>query len=302
VTVTAFGVAVSRIALAAPHDDKSADPKNEALYADARAAWDAGDYDRACPLYAELYAREHVPAALFTLAECEARRGRPVPAIADFEAFLRQTQSETSPIQEQRRRVANEQIVRLSKSVGRVRIAFAKPERGTATVRVDGEVVFPANDDTVAVTPGDHAVAISTDDGRRAEARVSVSAGETRIVDLALAEPARPPAPEQERPRKAPFPIVPVAVGAAGAVVLVTGAVLGGIAWGAKDDIRAHCVDHHCDATGKDDADRAQGFATASTVAISVGVLTIGVAAVLYLVRPRAASTTARIAPAVSFP
>src|SRR5687767_10286640 len=96
----------SREAEAAPEPSS----RDEVVYAEARAAFDAGDYAKACPLFEEYHHLTGVSAALFTLAECESRWGKPARALTHYEEFLRKTKDAPStPVQEQRTRVANEQ-------------------------------------------------------------------------------------------------------------------------------------------------------------------------------------------------
>jgi hypothetical protein len=80
-----------------------------------------------------------------------------------------------------------------------------------------------------------------------------------------------------------------IAAGAVGVTGLLVGGIFGGLALGARSDIRAHCIERACDDTGLDAVDRGQGFATVSTVGVVVGLVGFAAATVLYLVQPTGA-------------
>ena len=172
----------------------------------------------------------------------------------------------------------------------------------SATVKLDGAVV-PEAALTVArqTNPGDHQATLDTDDGRHAEAAVTLAEGDTKEVSLvapAPTEPVAPPAPAVALPpaaapaelapstgAPAPAPqsthISPVVwVGViVGGVGLVTGGITGALAVN-----EASIVSSKCHGTGTDgktvclppytgDLDRGNTYATVSTIAfIGVGV------------------------------
>jgi hypothetical protein len=77
-----------------------------------------------------------------------------------------------------------------------------------------------------------------------------------------------------------------IVVGAVGAGALVVGSIMGGLALGEKGTIDDNCVDHVCNADGKEAADRGQSYAMASTVLLPVGAALIAAGVTLYLVAP----------------
>src|SRR5689334_8741166 len=100
-----------------PEETRRADT----IYDEARAAFEAGNYATACPLFEEYYALDASPAALFTLAECEARWDKPARALAHFEEFLRlQSGVASTPVGERRVLLAQDQVIRLSARVAKI--------------------------------------------------------------------------------------------------------------------------------------------------------------------------------------
>ena len=275
----------------------------EALYAEARAALDAGDYEKACPLFEEYYERDPVQGALFALAECEARWGKPARSISHFEEFLRRSaDSPATSVQEQRTRIANDQIARLSQQVGKVTPIVSPSVQGSVLVKLDGApVAMPAR--PIAVEPGEHTLELLTEAGTREQRRFIVGAGEARQVEIGgpVQPPSRPAATEaptgrDERPRIS----LPVAVaGGVGTAGLLLGGTCGVLAWAAVSDIHAHCDGRFCDADGKHAADRAKSLATVSTVGIAVGLVGFATATVLYLLDHRRARSGAARVPVV---
>jgi hypothetical protein len=277
-------VSLSRAAAAAPDERRSLD----ALYAQGRAAFDAGDYGQACPLFAEYYERDPVPAAVFTLAECEARWGKQVQALSHFEAFVRKTaDAPSTPVLEHRLRIANEQISRLSLQVGKVLPRLAAEVQGSVLVKLDGVPVPIPPPHPFVVEPGEHTIELVTEAGTHEQKRFIVGAGELRQIEVGAAPPrvlAPTPPVAQGGHRLTPVVLVAGGIGVAG---VVAGAVLGGIAWSHAADVDAHCEGDLCDPAGKRAADRAQGLATASNVAFTAGLVGIAAAVVLFLVEPR---------------
>jgi hypothetical protein len=145
------------------------------------------------------------------------------------------------------------------------------------------------HEQTITVARGDHSALTVTVPARSAAS----GAPESRIAGTASGpQPSRPrPAPVASRAGWA------YVAGGAGIVGLAVGGITGGIALGSKGTIEEHCIDHVCDAEGKAAADRAQTMGWASTVGFGVGLVGVGIGAVLLLLEPTA-TTTSRTVPA----
>jgi hypothetical protein len=275
-------------AAAAPHDGQSTD----SIYSEARAALDRADYAKACPLLREYYDRDPTPAALFAMAECEARWGKNVEAVTHFEAFLRRTDAAPSALQDQRTRHAYEQVSKLQMFVGRVTPVLGSDQTGPVEIKLDGTLIQPGAEFPLVVAPGAHVFAIATSEGRR-EVPFQIEGGEVRKIELLpSAQPAPPsaratvggaPADKPKVPPKERLGLTPFLVaGGIGVAGTVAGGVLGALAWGQKSEIDRHCVLEVCDHQGKIAADHAQTFAGVSTAMFVVGALGLASAATLY--------------------
>jgi hypothetical protein len=163
---------------------------------------------------------------------------------------------------------------------------------GTGFVEIDGEIALPRLEERpVAVDPGEHAVRVELGDGRSAESRVRVAAGETRTVDIAVAPAAAPPN-EPDPGADAPLaePGLPPEVwiaGGIGVVGVLAGSYFGLRAISLKNDSEEHCPEENlCSAEGVRLRDDAQSAATISTIAFAVGVAGLGTAVTLIVLGP----------------
>lgn len=296
----------TRLSSAAPPDDASR--RAEAVYLEARAAFDKGEFERACPLFEQYYDLEPIPAALFILAECEARWGKPARAIAHFESFLSRggTVAAPTPVQEQRTRMAYEQIARLSLVVAKVIPSVASSVAASVSVKLDGLPINVPAARPIVIEPGEHVLEMTSEAGVREERRFVVGAGEVRRIELGAPAVSERPSPP---PIPGPVPAsriltAPVIVaGGVGTLGLVVGSVFGLLALGTKSDINAHCSGLVCDAAGKESVDRGQSLAAIATVGFVVGAIGGAAAAVLYFTQPSNAPASAsairvRIGPA----
>jgi tetratricopeptide (TPR) repeat protein len=84
----------------------------EALFDRGVEEMKAGRYEKGCPALAESYRIDPRPGALFTLAECENKRGKIATAVARYEEYLRLVAT-LAPAQIERQReridIANKQ-------------------------------------------------------------------------------------------------------------------------------------------------------------------------------------------------
>lgn len=283
VAATAFAGAP---AAAAPERTRA-----DKIYLEGRAAFDRGDYEKACPAFLAYFEADPSPAALFTLAECEARWGKPARALTHFETFVRiSADAPASPVQEQRARMAYEHIAKLSALVGKVLPVVGPGVDGSAAIRLDGELVATPVTYPIVVEPGEHVLELSTGSGAHFEKRFTIAAGESRRIELDGAEAPTPPPPppSRERGREIGLPVF-AAGGVAGAGILV-GSIFGALAWGQRSTIDAHCPGRVCDDEGRSSVDRGQGFATVSTIGFAIGLVGAAAAAVLYFTAPRSGS------------
>lgn len=259
-------------------------------------------------------ALHHAPTILVRIAECRLALGRIVEGVSALERVARESLPEGAP----RAFVA-------AKERARAMLEDARPRLARVVVDVDGEVpaglelrldgkdVTSARGLDIPANPGPHELEASAAGHEKTSQRLDLAEGERAPVALRLTR--SPTAPALEAPSRhvagrlpdPPAPrslLVPWVVTGAGGAALVAGGVLGALALGAKSDLDARCTDRTCPDDAQGLADDARGRATASTIALGVGVTAVVAGVLLLASRPRmpaAPATTASWAPALRF-
>jgi hypothetical protein len=174
-----------------------------------------------------------------------------------------------------------------------IRVTGVEPG-SSGFVEVDGEIALPRLEEkAIRVDPGQHALRVELGDGRVARSSVSIAAGESKTVELAVPPGERPP-PDADASADVPAPSrglsAPVWIaGGIGLVGVLAGSYFGLRAISLKNDSEEHCPsDDRCFAEGLRLRDDAQTAATISTVAFAIGIAGLGTAVTLVLVEPSA--------------
>jgi hypothetical protein len=167
-----------------------------------------------------------------------------------------------------------------------------------ARVRLDGVVVAERSaGNAVSVDPGEHAIVVEPPRGAPLRRTIVVHAGErNRRVELTLgrraSKVAKEPRPLPEpRPAAEPASFAPAAIAfGLGAAAIVVSAITGGLALAEQSELDEVCpTPTTCPVDRSDQIDRAQAEATASTVALVIGGVGIGLGVVLLLTGPLSA-------------
>lgn len=137
-----IGVASVLLGLAAAPRSAAAEGRSEALFTRGLADMLAGRHETGCPALAESYKLEPLPGTLFTLAECEAQRGRSATAVASYEAYLALF-STLSPERQAKQRgreiIAARQRALLGQDVPLLTVTLGPGAPSGTVVRRDGE-------------------------------------------------------------------------------------------------------------------------------------------------------------------
>lgn len=268
---------------------------------------EAGRYDEACPSIQHSYELDPRPGVLFTLAECQAKRGWVATAVERFNQYLA-LYAVLSPakkkLQTNRPKAARAELAALLPQVPKLTLQLAPGMPLGAIVERDGRfVAAEALGTAIAVDPVDHVIRLSVPGRPTSEIHVKLARGESRSVVLVLP----PPAPEAAAgaPRGSGTSgrrVTAFVTGGVGLAGLVLGGAMGGVALARKSVVDAHCnvggIAEACDHDGKAAADQLGTFALASTLGfIAGGALTVA-SVVLFATEPAApkpeTSATAR--------
>jgi hypothetical protein len=322
--LTASLVAALAIALFAPKvaraqsaEDKAA---AESAFEEGKRLMSAHAYAEACPKFAESLRRDPGLGTMLGLADCFDKNGQTASAWGEF----REAAGVAARKGDKRESLARENAARLEPLLSKVvvRVSADADVRGLAIKRDGVEVERVAWGEAVPVDPGVHAIAASAPGRNDWQTSVNVSTQAPvqtvtipRLEDAPLppAAVSTPPPSPTVTPVPAPDTsqapddgrtqrIAAVAVGGAGVVGVVLGAVFGLHAKSKLDDSNAngHCdASDACDGPGLTLRSEAKSAATVSTVAFALGGVAIAGGAVLWFTAPRGDHAAVGVAPSL---
>jgi hypothetical protein len=169
--------------------------------------FEAGRLESACPAIEQSYRLDPHPGTLFTLAECENKRGHLATALRRYDEYLSAygaLSPEKMAKQGDREKIAKEQKAALSARVSELTLALPPNAPPGTTVTRDGQPVDRLELGTpVRVDPGDHVVVTQAPGGPPTTVRITLSLGERRGIALLVAPPAATvaPVPADPEPR-----------------------------------------------------------------------------------------------------
>ncbi|HEY2513035.1 MAG TPA: hypothetical protein VGI39_19340, partial [Polyangiaceae bacterium] len=266
VTLGLVGVGTSGSVAFAQGDPAAAD----ALFRRGREAAERGDWEVACPQFAESQRLDPAPGTLLNLAGCEEHVGQVASAYEHYRAAI-----DTLPRSDDRLPFARQHLAALEKRVPHLTLdAAAALPKGARVERDDVALGAASLGLALPVNPGLHRIVVKAEGRAEAVVTVRVAEGEAKRVVLEAGAPRATVSLEasgpvvvpmgnergehRDEPTSSPHPLRGVAIGAlaVGGVGVVLGAVAGGIVLGKKSVIQdpSHCdqTTHACDQTGAD--------------------------------------------------
>ena len=264
------------------------------LFDKGLADMEAGRYDTGCPALAESYRIDPRPGTLFTLAECEAKRGRIRTAVARYAEYLAlhdKLPPHKRAVQLDRAKIAQKQKAGLTPLIPELTLRLSADAPPGVVVERDGETVDPASMGApIALDPGEHVIVARGPDGAETKVRVTLVPGERRSVSLDVGR-APPPEPAGVPARR----WAAYATGGLGVLGVGLGVVTGALMISKKGAIEDGCRDGGpgvkiCSAEGAAAGESAKTLGTVSTVGITVGAAAVGIGLVLLLTEPKAST------------
>lgn len=257
------------------------------LFSQGRDALKDGDFDRACPLFAESNRLDPKVGTLLNLGECEEKRGHLAEALQAWQNAVNLSEATSDP----RGQIASDRLAELTPRVPRltVRISRDSPP-GTRVYRDDVELGGVMLGQPFPVDPGEHRVVAVGPDNSRRTFHVRLKEGDATEIAVtakpaapgpsasAAAEP--PPASKSSMPSRRTVAYV---LGGAGIAGVVTGLVTGAMLMSRKSTVDEHCAaDGACDPTGADAAASGKALVPINTVAWAVGAVGLGAGAYFF--------------------
>ena len=300
----------------APPDALSAEQVLQARtsFKDGLALEKDGKWEPALAKFRETAAIKQTPQVRFHIALCEEKLLHYLDAIADFEAAGKDAaEKNVAEVAKAAPKLADD----LRPLVPKLSITFpvGRPPRD---VTLDGRALDVATlSAPILVDPGPHVVTATNGAGKEARLEVSLAEREERAILMPLeAMPAaQPPAtktvtttttsttPLDAAPRDADgarrrtFALV---LGGVGVASLGVAVVFTALRSSKVSSLESSCVDLRCPPASSDDLDAARRDTTISRVALGVGVVSLGVGAVLFFTGKPRSETSAVARPSVS--
>lgn len=279
----------------------------ESLFTEGVALMDAGNPEQGCPPIERSLQLDPRPGTLFTLAECEAQRGRLARALARYDEYLAiyaALPAEAKIRQRERERTALAQKAALTRRAPTLKIVLPPRLPPGMVIERDDEV-FPESQGgrALAVDPGKHLIAASGPGMEPWRQVLIVPEGATIVVIVPALEARRPdavPAARAEVPPAEAPPgeggstrrVIAGVTGGVGVAAVVTGVALGLSARSAWNSVLAHCnppgSQRGCRPADASVFDKAGALADGSTATFVIGGAAIVTAGVLLLTAPSA--------------
>jgi hypothetical protein len=235
----------------------------DALFQEGRAAVRQGNWEKACPAFAESLKLDPAPGTRINLGECEERSGRLVAAFDLYERAARELSADDSrlPIARQRATAVDARIPRLVVPQGTV-------------VRVDDDPT--PKDGVLRIDPGRHVIVVIGSPERTVP--ITIVERERHAFD-----PNASPATSTPTRKVVGFTTAGV-----GLAAIATGLVFGGLALQKKNVVDGECdAAEICSQRGLDAKSDGSTMAMVSNVAVGVGVAALVVGVYLVLSTPK---------------
>jgi hypothetical protein len=282
---------------------RAAEPRDpaaaEALFEDARRLLEQGEYQAACPKFAESYRLDPATGVLFALALCHERSGKLALAWAEFiDVAGRANADHNTEREAAARERADALLPRLSFLV--IQVDPATAGLPGLNLQHDGIALRPAAfGSALPVDPGRHLVRAEAPGHRPWEATLEVGSEPGRqVITVPALEPLPPPRPRPtpappararapERPgllTLTPLRLGGIALGSAGVASLALGGAALVRALQEKSDADHECTARGCTLAGENGRSAAHEAATWATVGAVSGAALLGAGVVLYLV------------------
>jgi len=234
------------------------------------------------------------PQVRFHIARCQHRLGKLLEALGGYRWAAHEASSDpksaTDPKLAELIREANAGVEEIEAKIPKLTIV-----RGTgaqaASVKLDGVALGEASvGKEMQVNPGGHTIDYALPDGRSAQKVVTLQEGDAQTVELAFDEPKKP-APVVSAPPPAPpaapvqpkSNVVPWVVLGAGGVSLAASGIFYMLRAGAISDHDKQCVNNVCPSSLQDTGDKGKTYTTLGNVTLGVGIVGLGVGAVMLL-------------------
>lgn len=278
------------------------------MYDEGRKAMRVADYERACSAFQESLRLESNPGAVYSLAECEDRRGRLATSSALYAEYVRRV-ALMEPEQ-----AARHETFRAS-SVARLEalrplvpsVLLRVPDGGPFEVRLDELRLSEAlRASSVPLDPGTHTWTLRSSGGESRDQFV-IREGEHLEIEtrapvasppVVSSSPVVLPPPSASAPvARSSWPTTTLVAGGIGLTATAVGLVAAGVAVGYRVKLGNDCPGRVCQGDQADSLRTARHAASVSTVSLAIGAVGLVTASVAWwLGRPGPSTASASVA------
>jgi tetratricopeptide (TPR) repeat protein len=242
-------------------------------FGEGLAEFDAGNFEKALPLFEGAFEGTQSPNARLYLARCLAKLDRTVDAYKAMKATLElaRDKAESDDKYAKTRDAAAAELALLEPKVGKVIVAFDEPYQD-AVILLDGEQVAHAEQGVpIPVMPGDVQVTARAPGKVEFTETVEVSGGATKALAIVL-DDAIVDEDEDDGPGLGTVRILGIVVAGLGVGGMVAFAVTGSMASSKFSEVEEACGNTRCtDLAFADDIDSGKSLQTIANVSLGVG-------------------------------
>ncbi len=265
----------------------------EALFKEGKKLQKEGKVSEACRKFEGSYRIDAALGTLLNLALCHEEEGKTATAWGEFNEAL---QIAKKAKRADRQKIAQEHIEKLEPLLARFVVTVpTESQVKDLAVEMDGVPLDPGAWGTaIPVDPGEHAVVVKAPKYKPWEGKFKVEA--TKAATVIVPKLERVPDPKPPDPGgKWKKPVGFAALGVS-AVFFGVGGYFGARAISIGSDVATACPTLRCDDATLLEVERGRGAATASNVALALGVLSAGAGAVFLITAPKPPETTTETA------
>ncbi len=257
-----------------------------------------GNYERACPAFADSLRLDPLPGTAFTLAVCESRWGHVATAqtrYRDFLAIAEALPPKDKKKQSERLKVAREQIDKLETVIPTLTLRLGPGAPAKTVVKRNDQMLGEADLGVATrVDPGIYTISTEAPGVPSKKTQIVLDKGErkTVVLDLFPASDSAPKAAPPISTRKT----AGLLLGGFGVAGLAAGAITTALAFEQKAVLDEHCgakigetTPTLCDTMGKNAAQSIGQLNLASTIAFAAGGLGLGLGIILVATAPKSA-------------
>jgi hypothetical protein len=252
----------------------------ERLFREGVRLRDAGDFNAACPKFADSFAADPAPGTLVNLGDCEARIGKLVAANEHYKLAVA-----GFPKGDKRRELVAQKAAAIEPRIAHLAIKLLSSVPESARVMRGGSPFDrKENGVPVAVDPGTLSVVVSASERKDAVYDVTLAEGQTQELQVDVGAPldakvvvvVPPPSEKKGAVPASGTPTLRTAgyvVGGVGVMSVGVGVVTGILAAGKASTVKEHCntTTYACDSDGVDAAKAGNVLAPVSTITLIAG-------------------------------